>query len=143
MTDSRPTSTSRLVLSGLLAGFIVNLVDIPNSALLVSPAWTRFLSSHSIAINVPVVSAFYTTLHFLYGITLVATYAVFRARFGSGAGTALRSTALVVGVHRAFGFGMVAMGTMPLGIYLAFSASTIVGSLLGGVIGARVYEARA
>ena len=38
---------------------------------------------------------------------------------------------------------MVAMGTMPLGIYLAFSASMIVGSLLGGTIGARVYERRA
>jgi hypothetical protein len=134
------SSTARLVGSGLLAGLIVNAIDIPNSAVLVSPAWTRFLAEHGIAMNVPLVSAFYTTLHLLYGIAIVATYAVFRARFGAGTRTALYATGLLVAIHRGFGAGMVAMGTMPLAIYLAFSASMIVGSLVGGVVAARVYE---
>jgi hypothetical protein len=136
---SRPT-IRRLVGSGLLAGLIVNAIDIPNSAALVSPAWTRFLAEHGIAMNVPLVSAFYTTLHFLYGIAIVATYAVFRVRFGAGTRTALYASGLLLAIHRGFGAGMVAMGTMPLAIYLAFSASMIAGSLIGGVVAARVYE---
>ena len=135
-----PRSAGRLVGAGLLAGLIVNAIDIPNSAALVSPAWTRFLADHGIAMNVPLVSAFYTTLHFLYGIAILATYAVFRARFGAGTRTALYATGLLLAIHRGFGAGMVAMGTMPLSIYLAFSASMVIGSLLGGVIAARVYE---
>jgi hypothetical protein len=130
----------RTIASGLLAGLVVNAVDIPNSALLVSPAWTRFLDAHGITMNVPAVSAFYTTLHFLYGIAIVATYGVFRTKFGPGTKSALLATGLLLAVHRAFGFGMVAMGTMPLAIYLAFSASMIAGSLLGGVLAVRVYE---
>jgi hypothetical protein len=130
----------RTITSGLLAGLVVNAIDIPNSALLVSPAWTRFLGAHGIAMNVPLVSGFYTTLHFLYGIAIIATYDVFRTKLGPGAKTALLATGLLLAVHRAFGFGMVAMGTMPLAIYLAFSASMIAGSLLGGVLAARVYE---
>jgi len=142
-TTAPRSNAARLVCSGLLAGLIVNAIDVPNSAALVSPAWTRFLAAHGIALDVPVVSAFYTTLHFLYGIAIVGTYDVFRARFGPGTRTALYATGLLLAIHRAFGFGMVAMGTMPLGIYLAFSASMIAGSLLGGAIGARVYDRRA
>jgi hypothetical protein len=137
-----PRSTRRLVGAGLLAGLIVNAIDIPNSAALVSPAWTRFLAEHGIAMNVPLVSVFYTTLHFLYGIAIVATYALFRARLGAGTRTALCASGLLVAVHRGFGAGMVAMGTMPLAIYLAFSTSMIAGSLIGGVVAARVYERR-
>jgi hypothetical protein len=130
----------RTITSGLLAGLVVNAIDIPNSALLVSPAWTRFLDAHGIAMNVPLVSVFYTTLHFLYGIAIVVTYSVFRSKLGPGTRTALLATGLLLVVHRGFGFGMVAMGTMPLAIYLAFSASMTVGSLLGGVLAGRVYE---
>jgi hypothetical protein len=99
-------------------------------------------AEHGITLNVPAVSAFYTTLHFLYGIVMLATYDVFRAVFKPGTRTALLATLLLIAVHRGFGFGMVAMGTMPLGIYLAFSASMVLGSLAGGVIGARVFEGR-
>ena len=130
----------RTIACGLLAGLVVNAVDIPNSALLVSPAWTRFLDAHGIAMNVPAVSAFYTTLHLLYGIAIVAAYGVCRARLGPGTKSALLVTGFLLAVHRAFGLGMVVMGTMPLAIYLAFSASMTVGSLLGGVLAARVYE---
>ncbi len=132
--------TGRIVVSGLVAGLCVNVVDIPNSALLVSPGWSAFLAGHGIVMNVPLVSAFYATLHFAYGVALMAFYEVFAARFGRGRRTALLVTAAVLAVHRSFGLGMVVMGTMPLVIYLQFSASMILGSLLGGVLGAALLD---
>lgn len=140
-TTTAPRSTlSRIVLPGLVAGLCVNAIDIPNSAALVSPSWTRFLTEHGITLDVPVVSAFYTTFHFLYGIGLVFAYTIFRDRCGAGTRTAVYATLFVLAIHRGFGFGNVVMGTMPLGIFLAFSASMTFGSLLGGVVGARLFE---
>ena len=133
-------NTRTVVLAGLLAGLLVNVVDIPNSAIVVSPRWTAFLAEHGITLNVPAVSAFYTLLHFAYGIALAAAYAVARGRFGAGTRTALGSTLFLLALHRAFGLGMVVMGTMPLGIYLMFSASMIVGTLLGGVAAGKVMD---
>ena len=140
MSSSSRPSKGRIVLSGLLAGLCVNVVDIPNSALLVSPAWSAFLAEHGIVMNVPLVSVFYTTLHFAYGVALMAFYEVFAPSFGRGLRTALLVTAAVLAVHRFFGLGMVVMGTMPLVIYLQFSASMILGSLLGGVLGAALLD---
>ncbi|HWN68956.1 MAG TPA: hypothetical protein VNM90_15065 [Haliangium sp.] len=133
-------TTGRLILSGLLAGLVVNLIDVPNSAIFVSPGWTRFLAEHGITMNVPLVSTFYVLLHFAYGIAIVFTYGVFRRHFGAGPRTALRATLLLLGLHRAFGLGMVVMGTMPFPIYLQFSTSMLIGSILGGLLGARVHD---
>jgi hypothetical protein len=133
-------TTGRLIASGLLAGLVVNLVDVPNSAIVVSPGWTRFLAEHGITMNVPLVSTFYVLLHFAYGIAILFTYRVFCSHFGAGPRTALLSTLLLLGLHRAFGLGMVAMSMMPLAIYLQFSASMVVGSILGGLLGARVHD---
>src|SRR5688572_26450853 len=113
MVPLMKANTTRLVLSGLLAGLCVNLVDVPNSAILVSPSWSAFLAEHGITMNVPLVSAFYTSLHFAYGIALMAFYEVFAARFGRGRRTALGATAAVLAIHRFFGLGMVVMGLMP------------------------------
>jgi len=133
-------NTRTIVLAGLLAGLLVNVVDIPNSAIVVSPRWTAFLAEHGIVMNIPAVSVFYTLLHFGYGIMLAYAYVVARGRFGAGTRTALGSTLFLLALHRAFGLGMVVMGTMPLGIYLMFSASMIVGTLLGGVAAGKVMD---
>jgi hypothetical protein len=41
MSSSQGPGRSRLFAFGLLAGLCVNVVDIPNSAILVSPGWSR------------------------------------------------------------------------------------------------------
>ena len=92
----------RLLSAGLLAGLIVNLVDVPNSAIVVSPRWIAFLAAHDIALNVPLVSAFYTTLHFLYGIGIAWAYVIAKDRWGGGTKTALASTSFLLLLHRAF-----------------------------------------
>jgi hypothetical protein len=130
----------RIVLAGLVAGLVVNVVDIPNSAIVVSPRWTAFLGQHGIVMDIPLVSVFYTLLHLAYGIGLAYAYTVARARFGGGTATALATALFLLVLHRAFGFGMVVMGTMPLGIYAMFSASMTLGTLLGGVAAGKLID---
>jgi hypothetical protein len=142
-TDRSPLSLSRLLPGGLLAGLLVNLVDVPNSALLVAPDWNRVLAAQGIVPSGPAIGAYFTTVHFVYGVLIVATYAMMRERYGSGAWTAVGATGLLLVVHRMFGFGAVVMGQMPASIWLRFSASMVVGSLVGGVAGAWLYERRA
>jgi hypothetical protein len=141
--ESSPTVVApwtRIFVAGLAAGLVVNLIDIPNSALLVAPDWTAFLSAHGVTPNVPAISAFYTTLHFAYGIAIAWSYRVLAARDGATLRTALVSSTSLLALHRAFGFGMVVMGIMPLGIYLRFSASMVIGSLVAGVLARAILE---
>ncbi|HEY8209231.1 MAG TPA: hypothetical protein VIG99_17195 [Myxococcaceae bacterium] len=140
MNDPSPLSLKRVLPAGLLAGLVVNLVDIPNSALLVAPDWNRVLASQGVTPNGPAIGGYFTTVHFLYGVLVLLTYAIMRARFAPGAWTALGAAGLLLAVNRLFGFGAVVMGQMPASIWLRFSASMVLGTLLGGVAGARLYE---
>lgn len=139
-TEISSLSLRRLLPAGLLAGLCVNLVDIPNSALLVAPDWNRVLAAQGIVPNGPMIGAYFTTVHFLYGVLIIVAYAIMRARFAGGPRTALAAAGLLLVVHRLFGFGSVVMGQMPASIWLRFSASMVVGTLLGGVAGAWLYE---
>jgi hypothetical protein len=128
----------RVVSSGLLAGLIVNLIDVPNSAILVSPKWMAVLGAQGITPDVPAISVFFTLLHFAYGVLMMALASWLSPRFGSRARTGLLTAALLLLLNRGFGLGAVVMGQMPLSIFLQFSWSMVLGSLLGGFIGGRV-----
>jgi hypothetical protein len=141
-TDRSPLSLSRLLQGGLLAGLLVNLIDVPNSALLVAPDWNRVLAAQGIVPDGPAIGAYFTAVHFVYGVLIVATYAIMRARYGGGAWTAVGATGLLLVVQRMFGFGAVVMGQMPASIWLRFSLSMVVGSVAGGLAGAWLYERR-
>ncbi len=80
----------RIVSSGLLAGLIVNLVDVPNSAILVSPKWMAVLGAQGITPDVPAISVFFTLLHFGYGVLMMALASWLSPRFGSRAQTSSR-----------------------------------------------------
>src|SRR4051812_37880271 len=136
-------SLKHLLPAGLLCGLIVNLVDIPNSALLVAPDWNQVLARQGITPDGPSIGGYFTTVHFLYGVLIVFTYAVMRARFRPGTWTALGAAALLLAVNRLFGFGAVVMGQMPASIWLRFSASMVLGTLLGGLAGGWLYDRRA
>lgn len=128
----------RIFISGLLAGLIVNLIDVPNSAILVSPKWMAVLAAQGITPNVPAISVFFTLLHFGYGVVMMALASWLSPTFGARARTGLATAALLLVVNRGFGLGAVVMGQMPLSIFLQFSWSMVLGSLLAGVIGGRV-----
>ena len=135
--DLRPV---HILVGGLIAGLCVNLVDVPNSALLVSPEWMRILAGQGITPSVPLIGCFFTVLHFVYGVPLVLVYAWGLPRFGTGVQAALFSALPLLVTNRLFGLGAVVMGQMPLGIYARFSWSLVLGTLLGAIAGARVHD---
>jgi hypothetical protein len=127
---------SRILQSGLLAGLVVNLVDVPNSALLVSPAWSAALAAQGITLNGPLTGAYFTTLHFLWGVAVLALTSWLLPRFSPGRAALVAAGTLLL-VQRGFGFGAVVMGQMPLGIWLQFSWSFVLGTALGTWAGLR------
>ena len=129
-------TTPRIVQAGLLTGLIVNLVDVPNSAILVSPRWSAFLATQGITLNGPAVGGYFTVLHFVWGLVLMALTAWLSTRFSPSRAAVLTTGTLLL-VQRGFGFGSVVMGQMPLIIWLQFSWSFVLGTALGAWAGVR------
>jgi hypothetical protein len=124
----------RIIQSGLLAGLLVNLVDVPNSAIVVSPQWSAVLAAQGITINGPAVGGYFTVLHFVWGLVLMTLTAWLLPRFSPSGAAAIATGALLL-VQRGFGFGSVVMGQMPLHIWLQFSWSFVLGTILGAWAG--------
>jgi hypothetical protein len=120
----------RILQAGLLAGLLVNLVDVPNSAIVVSPQWTAFLAAQGVTLNGPLVGGYFTALHFVWGLVLMSLTAWLVPRF-SPARAALVASGMLLLLQRGFGFGSVVMGQMPLGIWLQFSWSFVLGTCAG------------
>ena len=102
-------TTQRIVQAGLLTGLIVNLVDVPNSALVVSPAWTAVLAQQGITTNGPLMGAYFTALHFVWGVGLMAVTAWLLPGRSPGRAALLAAGTLLL-LQRGFGFGTVVMG---------------------------------
>jgi len=103
----------RVLLGGLLAGLVLNVVDF----LLYGVLWKDDITAALAALNRPPMSdsaiPLFVVLDFLYGIVLVWTYAAIRPRFGPGPKTAVYAGLLVWVVAGLLHF----IGEMPMGIW--------------------------
>jgi hypothetical protein len=111
-------------------------VDVPNSAILVSPHWTAVLTAQGITLNPSAVGGYFTVLHFVWGLVVMTLTAWLLPRFPASRAAAASAGALLL-VQRGFGFGSVVMGQMPLSIWLQFSWSFVLGTCLGTWAGLR------
>jgi hypothetical protein len=119
---------------GLLAGLVINLVDVPNSILFGAPLLERQLAAWGVKSH-PAMPPYFVALHFVLGIALVwVARKLMDAGLRRPAAT-LGSVTVLVGMNRLFGFGNVLIGSLGWMTFLVFSWSFIVGSTLGCVAG--------
>jgi hypothetical protein len=133
--------TSRVLIGGLLTGLILNVIDAPNGVLVTGPMMSEYLQSLGIVPN-PLVVAFFFPYHLIYGIMIVWSYAAFIPTLGATRKNAIIATSLFLVTTRFMAFGFVVMGLFPLKLYLLFSSTMIVGSLVGGIVGCWFYSRR-
>lgn len=110
----------RLVISGLVAGFVINLGELAVNVWLLGDAWSRALAGMGLAMDMPAL-VHWGIGSFVLGIVGVWIYAAIRPRYPAGTSSALRAAlALWAATYLYVGIGM--MGTTDLPTWLLLSA---------------------
>jgi len=131
----------RVVLGGLVAGVVANVLDFVSNAFLMKEegadmAQRLNLSQAALDSSVTV----WIVIDFLWGLLLVFAYAAFRPRFGPGPKTAtLSGFTLWFAVCIMFG-GLMSMGIFTLPAFMKYSVFTLVSALAASLAGAAIYQ---
>jgi hypothetical protein len=93
------TNRVRVVLGGLLAGVVINIVEFITNGVVLKADWGQVMQ----ALGKPAVPsggaiAIYNVWGFLVGIAAVWIYAAIRPRYGAGVGTAARAGLIAWGL---------------------------------------------
>ncbi len=136
-------NTGRVVLGGLAAGLVMNVIDGTVNGMLLAAQW----GAESNALNPGLITKAGTSpmigwivMDFLAGIALVWTYAAIRPRFGAGAGTAMKAGLLIWFVIHIVYVSYCFMGLYSISLIGASSLAGLVAALAGAYIGGMLYR---
>ncbi|HEX9729755.1 MAG TPA: hypothetical protein VGA37_14735 [Gemmatimonadales bacterium] len=134
-------NNGKLVLGGLAAGLVINVVEsVVNLTMLAGP-WEDALA----ALNLPPLAGGaiggFVALGFLLGILTVWIYAAIRPRFGPGPATAMKAGLATWIAFYVFGyFGDWLSGLVPTSLFLIVLAYSLVMMLGAAYVGGMVYK---
>lgn len=136
-------NAGRIVLGGLVAGLVMNVVDAVVNGVVLSARWmseTNALAPGLAEKYANISMAGWITFDFLLGLSIAWLYAAIRPRFGPGLGTALRAGIYVWFVtHVAFAC-LWFMGFYSAGLVIASTVGGLVAALIGGWIAGAIYK---
>ena len=135
--------TARVVIAGLVAGLVMNVVDSVSNGMLLGSRWMvqAELLHPGLVARVGMLSTYgWVTIDFVLGVVTVWCYAAIRPRFGAGPATAVRAALAVWVASHAMYASYVTMGLFSWKLIAASSAAGLVASLLGGLAGGRLYR---
>src|SRR5207248_8714963 len=129
----------RVVVGGLLAGVVLNIVDFVFFGVIMKQAIDAAMQARPGAMDslVPL----FVVLDFVYGIGVLWVYAAIRPRFGAGAKTAVIAGVAVwffAGLLHSVGEGP--MGLFPQQMYTVGTIVELVKYAVAGAVGAYVYK---
>jgi hypothetical protein len=132
---------SRVLLGGLAAGLVVNIVESIVNMFIVGHAMEELLAARNLEPVGGAAAAGYVVLAFLLGILTVWTYAAIRPRYGPGPKTAFRAGLAVWAGFYLLGVGSTwLLGFAPTHMYLHTLLYTLPMMLIAAWVGGRVYR---
>jgi hypothetical protein len=138
-------NTGRIVLGGLLAGLVMNVIEFVTNAVLLQPRWTA--ESVKLGLDMAKVGASsaigWVVTDFLTGILLVWLYAAIRPRFGAGAKTGLLAGFVMWLITRLWFTSWAFNGLYSVQLVALCSLGGLVATLLGGLVGGAMYKEKA
>jgi hypothetical protein len=136
-------NTSKVVIGGLVAGFVMNIIDIVVNMFILGARMKAeaeaFKPGMSAAMDSTAVLVSYIIMDFILGIALVWTYAAIRPRFGPGIKTASYAAILFWILGGIFFSGYLHNGMMSTGLWIQFAAFALVNFLVSAWVGAKLY----
>jgi hypothetical protein len=124
-------TTMQIIISGLIAGLVINLCDVTITVTTVAKKWNAVLQSQGLKPS-PFTPPYYVSASFIAGIVLAWVFTVLSAKYGITRETALMASLLLWGTSRLYGAGHVVMGQMPLKIFSIMSFGLLLGFIVAG-----------
>ncbi len=139
-------NTQRLVLGGLAAGVVLNVIDFLSNAVIFADRMRADANAFKpgfgdqMAVMGGAQIATYVFFDFIVGMLLVWTYAAIRPRFGPGPRTAMYVGLLffVFGVILTYGYKEI--GIMSPGLWYSYAGLWLVNLLVASMVGGAVYS---
>lgn len=132
-------NAKRIVLAGLAAGLVMNVLDFVNNALIFGGAWGEAYKALGLPGMNPGIPAFWIAFDFALGIVLAFLYASMRPRWGAGPRTALIAGSLAwFLIHLTLASHMID-GVFPVKILLGTGALELLSELAGALVAGRLY----
>jgi hypothetical protein len=134
-------NASRVVVGGLAAGLVMNIIDAITNGFLLGARWKAETDALNPALSAKAASGTmgWVIVDFILGILTVWVYAAIRPRFGPGPRTAL-TAALVTWLAAHVAYASYAfMGYYSWSLIFASSVGGLVAAVAGGYVGARLY----
>lgn len=141
--DSMAINTKKVVLGGIVAGVVMNVLDFVVQFLLgarMKAESDAFKPGMADAMMTGSAIATSVVMDLILGIALVWTYAAIRPRFGPGPRTAAYAALLFWVLASVFFSGFMHMGMMSAGLWWSFAFLGLVNFLVSAWAGARVYS---
>lgn len=135
-------NSSRVVVGGLAAGLVMNIIDATTNGFLLGARWKAETEALNPGLLAKAESGTlgWVVVDFILGILTVWVYAAIRPRFGPGARTAMTAAfAVWLAAHAAYA-SYAFMGYYSWSIIAASSVGGLVAALAGGYVGARLYR---
>jgi hypothetical protein len=136
------TNRVRVILGGLLAGVVINVVEFVTHGVILRDAWEQGMQALGMGTAFSAKAIiFFNIAGFLLGIASVWIYAAIRPRYGAGANTAVRAgiAAWVLAVFLP-NLSTYPMNMFPVHLLVIATIVSVVDIVLGTIIGAWVYS---
>lgn len=133
-------NTKRIILGGLAAGLVMNVLDFVTNVVLYGEQWRDIYRALGLPTENPAVPAFWISFDFFSGLLIAFLYAAMRPRFGAGPRAALVAALVVTGVCHLTLFSHIADGVFPAVLLLKCGALELVSAILGGLVAGRLYR---
>lgn len=137
-------NTNKVVVGGLAAGAVMNVIDFVVNGWLLKSTYERELTALKPSLiegmERPATFIGFIICDFVAGLLLVWTYAAIRPRFGPGTRTAASSAILLWLVQGVVFASMCLIGIFSWNFFVVGALVTLINLLISGYVGAAVYK---
>jgi hypothetical protein len=136
-------NTGKVIVGGLVAGLVFNVLDILWQMLVMQPEFDANLTRLNLdpaAMQTMSAMAPWIVIDFIYGILAVWVYAGMRPRFGPGPKTAALAAIAIWAAIALIMYGLTSMGIFTMSIWVKMTLYSLVASIIGTTAGAAVYK---
>jgi hypothetical protein len=139
------TNRGRLILGGLLAGVVINVVEFVTNGVVLKDTWAQIMQGLGKPQQLPASSiVLFNIGGFLAGIAAVWLYAAIRTRYGAGPGTAIRAGFVAWGLTSFLpALGNYAVGMIPARVLVITAVVSLADIVVGTLAGAWLYKEEA